>query len=215
MSDASLLDVLPAGGDEGDEALIDALAEQGWAVCTDFLPAACVRELADAARAADRSGQLRPARVGAGTRRRLRSDVRNDRIGWIEPPGAHPGEAALLGRLEGLRASANRLLQLGLFDLECHYALYPPGARYARHLDRFADDDRRALSCVLYLNDAWHQEDGGQLRLHLAGRAPVDILPSGGALVAFLSDRIEHEVLPAQRQRLSVAGWFRRRGPAP
>ena len=33
----------------------------------------------------------------------------------------------------------------------------------------------------------------------------------GGRLVAFLSDRFEHEVLPATRERMSFTGWFRRR----
>ena len=38
-----------------------------------------------------------------------------------------------------------------------------------------------------------------------------DVLPRGGTLVVFLSDRFPHEVLPARRERLSLAGWFRRR----
>jgi SM-20-related protein len=37
------------------------------------------------------------------------------------------------------------------------------------------------------------------------------VLPQGGRLVAFLSDRFEHEVLPARRERMSFTGWFRRR----
>jgi hypothetical protein len=42
--------------------------------------------------------------------------------------------------------------------------------------------------------------------------AALEIWPEGGTLVAFLSDRFEHEVLPARRQRLSLTGWFRQRG---
>jgi SM-20-related protein len=38
-----------------------------------------------------------------------------------------------------------------------------------------------------------------------------DVLPVAGTLVCFLSDRFEHEVLPATRERLSLTGWFRRR----
>jgi SM-20-related protein len=63
---------------------------------------------------------------------------------------------------------------------------------------------------VLYLNEGWTAEDGGALRLHLPG-GPRDVLPSAARLVAFLSERFEHEVLPAQRERLSLTGWFRRR----
>jgi SM-20-related protein len=53
------------------------------------------------------------------------------------------------------------------------------------------------------------------LRLHLADGATRDVLPVGGTLVAFLAADFEHEVLPATRQRLALARWFRRRGAAP
>jgi SM-20-related protein len=106
----------------------------------------------------------------------------------------------------------NRELQLGLFDFECHFAIYPAGTRYGRHLDRFKSDARRALSCVLYLNPDWREADGGQLRLYLDESHSVDVMPRAGTLVTFLSQRFEHEVLPATRERLSLAGWFRRRG---
>jgi len=39
--------------------------------------------------------------------------------------------------------------------------------------------------------------------------AHLDIYPRDGRLVLFLSADFEHEVLPAARERLSVAGWFR------
>ena len=40
----------------------------------------------------------------------------------------------------------------------------------------------------------------------------LDIFPVGGTLVAFLSARYWHEVLPATRERLSLTGWFKVRG---
>ncbi len=66
------------------------------------------------------------------------------------------------------------------------------------------------VEIVAYLNDAWHADDGGALRLHLDS-GPRDVLPAGGTLVAFLSASVAHEVLPASRERISIAGWFRRR----
>ena len=101
---------------------------------------------------------------------------------------------------------------LGLFSFEGHYAIYPPGAGYRRHRDRFRDDDARVLSCVLYLNAGWSMQDGGALRMHFDGGQQGDVLPIGGTLVCFLSERFEHEVLPATRERLALTGWFRRRG---
>jgi SM-20-related protein len=71
---------------------------------------------------------------------------------------------------------------------------------------------------VLYLNRNWGEEDGGQLRLYTD---PLDqgryreIPPLGGSLVTFLSARFLHEVLPARRERISITGWFKRRGERP
>jgi len=44
-----------------------------------------------------------------------------------------------------------------------------------------------------------------------ADDSALQISPEGGTLVAFLSGRFEHEVLPATRERYSLTGWFRRR----
>ncbi|HEU4430348.1 MAG TPA: 2OG-Fe(II) oxygenase [Myxococcota bacterium] len=108
----------------------------------------------------------------------------------------------------------NRELFLGLVALEAHYACYGAGAGYARHVDRFRDDDTRAISLVLYLNDAWRDDDGGALRLFASddAREPALVVaPRGGTLVAMRSDTIAHEVLPALRERWSIAAWLRRR----
>ena len=65
---------------------------------------------------------------------------------------------------------------------------------------------------VIVTNDAWLPEHGGQLRMYLDEGAAYDVIPTGGCLVVFLSGELPHEVLPATRDRLSVTGWFRRRG---
>ena len=124
---------------------------------------------------------------------------------------ATPPERILLAALEALRIAVNRELTLGLWRYEGHYALYPPGARYARHVDRFRDDDARVLSVVLYLNRDWHADEGGALRIGRRAGPARDVLPAGGTLVAFLAAEFEHEVLPATRSRLAVSGWFRTR----
>ena len=97
---------------------------------------------------------------------------------------------------------------MGLWTLEAHYALYPPGGVYKKHLDRFSTDDLRTISIVLYLNESWVKEDGGELKLYIEKESEVVVAPSGATLVCFLSDTVEHEVLPARRARRSVAGWF-------
>jgi SM-20-related protein len=206
--------MMPRGGERGHaaiDAVVEGLAVRGYAVVGHFLDAAAIAALRARARALERVGALVPARVGRGGDAVLRADIRGDRTRWLDPADAAPAEVPLHEALEALRGAANRELALGLFEFEGHYALYPRGARYARHRDRFRDDDARVLSVVLYLNDRWRADEGGALRLHVDEGAPLDVAPAGGTLAAFLAARFDHEVLPATRPRLSIAGWFRRR----
>ena len=165
------------------DAVVDGLAQCGYAVARDALPAPVIAGLRERLQQVE----LAPARIGRGDTRQARADIRGDRIAWLgESPQTH-AEASLLSWLDALRAACNRELMLGLVDFEGHYAAYPPGSGYARHRDRFRDDDARAVSCVLYLNDAWRAADGGALRLHLAQGETLDVLPEAGTFVAFLS----------------------------
>ena len=155
-------------------------------------------------------GALHPAHIGRGATERLAPEVRGDFIAWLSEPELD-AEARLLARIDELRIALNRGLMAGLEDFHGHFALYPSGAGYARHVDRLAGTDVRAISVVLYLNADWQQADGGCFRIHTGGGASEDVLPRGGRLVAFQSDRFEHEVLPARRDRMSFTGWYRRR----
>ncbi len=186
----------------------------GYAVAHDFADAADSALLAAECRVLHGAEQLSPAAVGRGNARSGQAHIRSDLTRWFNADALAPGQLAYWQRMQGLRVELNRSLLLGLEDLEAHYALYPAGARYARHRDRFRDDDARILSSVLYLNPGWGDEEGGALRLYLGAHAQnphVDIYPTSGTLVLFLSAEFEHEVLPATRERLSIAGWFRRR----
>jgi SM-20-related protein len=196
-----------------DAHLAAAIERDGYAVVQDFLAATDVAALAAECRALHDRGELHFAAVGRGTARAFDANVRGDRTRWFHADDASTAQRRYRERFEALRETLNRALLLGLDDFEAHYALYAPGARYARHRDRFRDDDARVLSSVLYLNDNWNAADGGALRLYLdvnpAGPFR-DIVPNAGTLVLFLSADFEHEVLPATRDRISIAGWFRR-----
>ena len=194
--------------------IVDDLATRGWSQQALFLPLELARALAVECRRRHAEGELNPAGVGRGASQEVREAIRGDQIQWIDPGQAEACDR-YLELMDSLRQAINQGLFLGLEDFECHFALYPPGAFYRRHLDRFRDDDRRMVSVVLYLNERWQPEDGGQLRMFLADDVEHDVQPDAGSLVVFLSGEVPHEVLPANRERLSLTGWFRRRGNDP
>jgi SM-20-related protein len=189
---------------------IDSLVEQGWAQQDGFLPAALAQALAAECRALTEGGLLKSAAVGRGATQQLRPDIRGDRIQWLKP-GQSAACDAYLAIMDKLRAALNQTLYLGLEEYESHFAYYTAGAFYQKHLDRFRDDDRRTVSVVIYLNADWQAGDGGALRLHPGDRPSEDILPLAGRMAMFMSADLLHEVLPATRDRMSIAGWFRRR----
>lgn len=196
----------------GDVA--EALAAEGWSVTKDFVSPAETRGLAAECMRCWAQGQFRHARIGHGRTLQLRPDIRNDHVHWLDPDHASRLQRCYFRHMERLRLAINQRLLLGLFEFEGHLTVYPPGARYQRHLDQFAGTRQRRVSCILYLNEDWTAADGGALRLYLDPANDdirQDVTPVGGTLVTFLSDRFEHEVLPAGRERISLTGWFRTR----
>lgn len=192
--------------------IVEDVASQGWSCCDEFVDAELAYLMRQVAVRLHGKGEFKPAAVGAGNARAVRPDVRSDDIYWLDR--APPPVARACVHFEELRLALNRELALGLFGHEVHYARYAPGAHYARHIDRLTGDASRIVSTVLYLNQDWTERDGGQLRLHFDRESPpraVDFLPEAGRLVIFLSERFYHEVLPAERERYSLTGWFRAR----
>lgn len=185
----------------------EALARDGYCIVEELLAGDLLDALSSDCEA--EAGRLRVAGTGRAAGHHVDARRRGDSILWLEA-GSSAAQSRFLAAMEALRIQFNRRLVLGLHELEAHYAVYPPGAGYARHRDRFRDDDARILSMVVYLNREWNAEDGGELRLHLPD-GPRDVTPRLGTVVLFLSADIEHEVLAARRTRRSIAGWFRRR----
>jgi SM-20-related protein len=77
-----------------------------------------------------------------------------------------------------------------------------------------ANDHRpqRVLSSVVYLNPNWDIADGGELVLYDTTDSELTrVQPLAGTAVFFMSEEFPHEVLPARRERYSIAGWFRGR----
>src|SRR5271165_228067 len=180
------------------------LSAAGLFIRDQFIAPWQVRSLADCAQAREKRGEFAAARIGSDARRQRRADIRGDFTCWLREP-LHPVERMLLEELEQLRLELNREAYLGLFELELHYACYPPGAGYARHVDQPRGAGERQLSLALYLNEGWEPPAGGLLRMFDAHDGFRDIEPIAGRLVCFLTAGREHAVLPASRERWSIS----------
>ena len=157
----------------------------------------------------DGPGRFQAAQIGRGSAKKQIDSLRGDVISWLDDTDGT--DQAYLAWMEKLRLGLNSALYLGLFDFECHYAIYGAGAGYAKHSDVLAGKKNRILSTVFYLNEDWQARDGGELVLFGAsGEAIIATLnPTFGTMIIFLSESFPHEVLMANRTRRSIAGWFR------
>jgi len=195
------------------DAIAEALVERGYLIADGFFPHQLVEDLRACFQHIDES-QFKVAGIGRQSGFQHQAEIRSDKIHWIEASAAVTAE--FLEWMESLRLGLNQRLYLGLFDYESHFAHYPAGAFYKKHLDAFRSkreqaQPNRILSTVLYLNKDWLPVNGGNLVIYDEhGKQVLDsILPLTGRLVVFLSEKFPHEVLPATRERRSIAGWFR------
>ena len=197
---------------ESFDKLADDLSEKGYGTIDHFLSQeefTSIREVADNHR---EDGNFKKAGIGTNQAYQIDKQIRGDYIRWIDPTKAATATQVYVQRMRELMQYINRTCFLSLKDVEMHYTVYPVGTVYKRHLDQFRHDDHRRLSVICYLNDAWLPEHGGQLRMYKPQKGGheeiIDILPTGGKLACFRSDLIEHEVLPATRERYSLTGWM-------
>lgn len=204
----------PGLAPDGEAPLFRRIAEglrgNGYVVCPGGLPPALCQALLAQLHATP-GGRFAGAGVGRELDRTVNQFVRTDAICWIT--GESGAGEAWLGWAERLRAHLNRELLLGLFSFESHFAHYRPGDFYRKHSDAFRGEANRVLSLVAYLNPAWSAGDGGELLMYLDGEGgTLKVTPALGTLVVFLSEDFPHEVLPARRDRYSIAGWYRVNG---
>jgi SM-20-related protein len=210
-----LLTLITDPSDKSYEYLVECIGEKGWCVISGFLEAAMANDLWKESDKAWQDGGFRRAGVGRGNELVIREDVRTDHVMWLSDEATTPCQKLYLDRLESLRVTLNRHLFLGLFDFEGHFAVYPEGGFYKPHLDRHRDSRERLVTVILYLNPDWKLGDGGELRLWTTPGDQegefVIVEPKLGTLVCFLSGDYWHEVLPANKSRASITGWYRGR----
>jgi SM-20-related protein len=205
---------------------VQELGARGWFLRDGHLGPQAATGVRNALESLAAEGRLRGAGLGRGAARRGGEGIRSDAIAWLTPDGLPPELTGLWASFLALRDALNREAYLGLDPMmEVQAARYPAGAAgYRRHRDAFTalpgTRPNRRVTVIYYANRGWQPEDGGVLRLHPGGAddadastdvASVDVAPLLDRLLVFLSERVEHEVLPMRAPRWAVTAWFRPR----
>ncbi|RAJ13951.1 2OG-Fe(II) oxygenase [Arenibacter echinorum] len=198
------------------EKVIDDILIQKYSIVDDFFSPEDVVQLRDSLLAKYEEDQFKKAAIGNRVNELIIKAIRGDFILWMDESSKDVLEQQFFLKINELANYLNKTCFMGIMHKEFHYAIYPEGTFYKRHLDTFQNDDRRKLSMVCYLNEPdWKPEqDGGELVLYLPmenGEEAKHITPFPGRVVIFESQELEHEVKPAHRERLSITGWLKTR----
>jgi len=198
------------------ERIISDLLESGYSIADAFFSEQEVAILRVSLLTKYEEDNFKKAAIGNRTNEMIAKSIRGDFILWMDESKMDATEAVFFNKVNDLVRYLNKTCFLGILQKEFHYALYPKGTFYKRHLDTFQNDDRRKLSFVFYLNDeTWKPENGGELVLYLqenTHEVPKMVYPMPGRVVIFESQELEHEVKPVlESQRLSITGWLKTR----
>ncbi|MEC8938077.1 MAG: 2OG-Fe(II) oxygenase, partial [Pseudomonadota bacterium] len=154
----------PALDPQAHLELVDALVEQGWYVGKGVIDSALCQALHREIHHLAEHDALDEAGIGRGQQHHLRKDIRGDAIHWLDRES--DAQRRYLDAMAELQQSLNQALFLGLFEYEAHFAHYPAGAFYQRHLDSFRGRANRVISTVGYLNPDWPSDGGGEMVIY-------------------------------------------------
>jgi SM-20-related protein len=198
------------------EKVIDDLMEQKYSVVDNFFSAEEVMALRQSLLEKYDEDRFKKSAIGNLANEKVIDAVRGDFILWLDEEKVTGAEGQFFAKINDFADYLNRTCFMGINEKEFHYALYPEGTFYKRHLDTFQNDSRRKLSMVCYLNDEdWQPEFGGELTIYFdenGKETSLNVYPLQGRMVVFESQVLEHEVKPVKKERLSITGWLKTRG---
>lgn len=198
------------------ESIIEDLLQRKYSVIDNFFSAEEVEVLRNGLLVKYEEDQFKKSAIGNKTNELVEKEIRGDFILWLNEAEAGTAENVFFNRVNNLVDYLNRTCFMGILHKEFHYAVYPEGTFYKRHLDTFQNDGRRKLSVVCYLNDeTWLEENGGELTIYIhenGEEKAIDLYPFPGRVVIFESQELEHEVQRVKHsKRLSITGWLKTR----
>ena len=191
------------------DVLINSFVDNNVGIADNFLSESLSNSLQQNIQQLQQQGQMKYAGIGNDAIADATQQMRGDKIYWMDKKNNNVYEEEFLNRVEEFISHLNRTCYTGINDYEFHYAVYGQGSAYKKHKDQFKTDNNRKFSLICYLNDDWVAADGGQLVVYQNGEAQT-ISPNAQKAVFFKSDEMEHEVLLANKPRMSITGWLKR-----
>jgi len=152
--------------------------------------------------------QFKAAGIGNNSNFSTDKLIRSDVIYWLDPKHNDIHENSFFKLMDEFVKYLNMTCYTGITGYEFHYAYYEKGSSYKRHLDQFKDNQNRAFSMIMYLNNDWSPSDGGELCIYHQDISQI-IAPINGKCVFFKSSELEHEVLLSHKPRMSITGWLK------
>ena len=195
------------------EQIIDDLLNKQYSIVDDFFETEEILKLRNSLLYKYEEDKFKKSAIGNRTNELIEKAIRGDFILWMNEVEAGENEKIFFNKINTLIEYLNRTCFMGILHKEFHYAVYPKGTFYKRHLDTFQNDSRRKLSIVSYLNDEnWLKTNGGELVIYKEDGSEEIIYPLPGRVVIFESQILEHEVKEVKNsERLSITGWLKTR----
>jgi len=190
------------------DLLINSFVDNNVGIADKFLDKNLSNNLQQNIQNLQQNGQMKFAGIGNDAIANAAQQMRGDKIYWLDKKNKNVYEQEFLNRVEDFIDHLNKTCYTGINGYEFHYAVYAEGSAYKKHTDQFRTDNNRRYSLICYLNDDWEAADGGQLVVYQNGEAQT-ISPNAQKAVFFKSDEMEHEVLLANKSRMSVTGWLK------
>ena len=194
------------------DTLINQLADNSLAVSDEAFPKHLSELLLQDLDRLHQVGAFQQAAIGRGGSLQVQKQIRGDQTYWLDENPDSQTQKDFLDFMRELQKKLNESFFIGLQEIEAHYALYPPGAGYDKHIDQHAHTAYRKITFILYLNPQWQPGDGGEL-LIFDPQNPEQVLtqiqPLFGRFILFRSEVFPHQVATSGRDRKSLTGWLR------
>lgn len=188
------------------EERFDQLAQQDYVIIDDFLPKKVLESVLTYFEELIIKDAFKKAAIGKTGTEKIIEEIRGDYTYWLKN---HIDPIPdLFEVFTETKQLINKLCYLSLADFEFHFAHYPKGSFYKKHLDQFSGRNNRMISMIIYLNKDWANGDGGELQIYPKDKPILKIAPLMNRCIMFRSDTLLHEVLMANKTRKSITGWM-------